>query len=255
MKPFPKDVNIEIMNRLDDKSLGNFCRINPLAKKICDDENFWRNRIYIIFKNHAVEVLKNKKEGQTYKDFYTSKDFQIYRDKIYPLCEEIRNFPHESQLVIDDFYNPDTGFVPKGITRNINVMKFLLLKIVLQKMKKDFEEIKKEEKLEKIIKEIGNQINDWEIDEIDLDTFELTTKEREFFYKLIDITLTRNDLIKTGGKVKPDFFRYAKNAPENYKLILHIHDGFRQGKLPLDIKWEELCTHPYLYIKPEINLN
>lgn len=255
MEVFPKDINIEVMNRLDDKSLTYFCRTNKVAQNICNSEDFWRKRIYRIFGKRTPEILENKKEEESFKDFYQSEIFSYYRNKIYPLCEEIRNFPHESQLVVDDFYNPNTGFVPKAITRDIKGIQFLLLKIVLLRMEKDiFRNFEEEEKVKKSIQKISNEIDETKRDEFDFTTYDLTAKDREAFYKLIDIDLPRSELIKIGAKTNPKFFKYSKDAPEAYKLIYQIHKGFRNGKIPLDIKWDELCTHPYLYETPEFKL-
>jgi F-box domain len=255
MKPFPKDVNIEIMNRLDDKSLTKFCQTNKAAEKICNSEEFWKNRIYKIFGERTPEVLKHKSKQQSFQNFYKTEDFSYYRNKIYPLCEEIRKFPHESQLVVDDFYNPDTGFIPKVLTRDTEGIKFLLLKIVLLRMEKEvFRNFEEEEKLKRAIEKTSNEIDEINRNNFDFSTFDLTAKDRETFYKLIDVNVPRPELIKIGARMKSKAFKYGKDAPESYKLILHIHKGFRKGLIPLDIKWDELCTHPYLYERPEIKL-
>ena len=39
-----KDVNLLVLTNLDDESLLNLCQVNKEAARICDDENFWRNR-------------------------------------------------------------------------------------------------------------------------------------------------------------------------------------------------------------------
>jgi hypothetical protein len=253
MEILKKDVTVEIMNRLDDKSLGRFCKTNKNAQKICNDDSFWRNRIYSMFEKEAKDVVLLKPEEESFKDFYISNIFIEYRDKVYPLCKEIRNFPHESLLVVDDFYNPTKGFLPKVITRDEKGMEFLLLKIVLLRMEKDiFRNFEEEEKIKKAIERVSNQIEENRKDEYDFTTFDLTAKDKESFYQLIDVNVPRTEMIKIGAKVNPKFFKYSKNAPESFKLIYHIHQGFRKGEIPLDILWDELCTHPYLFQTPEI---
>ncbi len=39
-----KDVNLEIMRKMDDSSLFNFCLVNKSASKLCRNEYFWRDR-------------------------------------------------------------------------------------------------------------------------------------------------------------------------------------------------------------------
>ena len=39
-----KDVNLKILSYLDDKSLLKTCYVNKKAKKLCNNEDFWRNK-------------------------------------------------------------------------------------------------------------------------------------------------------------------------------------------------------------------
>ncbi len=59
-----KDVNLLIMMELDIKSLLNYCSINKYSKKLCENEHFWRNRLWKYYGKMYP------REGQTYKEFY-----------------------------------------------------------------------------------------------------------------------------------------------------------------------------------------
>ena len=96
-----------------------------------------------------------------------------------------------------------------------------------------------------MIKQVKNEIPEYR-DEFS-DSLNLTEKEKQYFYNLIDLPLGRGEILSSVERRNPDLIRKLTNPPEIFKLIAFIHNGFKDGKLPLDVKWDELCTHPYLY--------
>ena len=60
-----RDVNLKILEDLNDEDLFSFCIVNKEANKLCDNENFWRNRFLKRFGQ-----LYEKSEGRTWKNFY-----------------------------------------------------------------------------------------------------------------------------------------------------------------------------------------
>ncbi|AYV85877.1 MAG: hypothetical protein Solivirus1_34 [Solivirus sp.] len=56
----------EIMMRLDDKSLFNFCKTNRTASKLCNTELFWRQRLLVMYPD-----ISEKPDRLTYKDYYS----------------------------------------------------------------------------------------------------------------------------------------------------------------------------------------
>ena len=42
-----KDTDFEILQRLDDKDLSQFCLVNTYVNNLCRDEKFWRNRVLL----------------------------------------------------------------------------------------------------------------------------------------------------------------------------------------------------------------
>jgi hypothetical protein len=67
-----KDTDLEILMRLDDRSLLNTCSIeNVYLKRICNDESFWKRRFVSRFGEVASRYI--------FLDFYTKYIFiRIY---------------------------------------------------------------------------------------------------------------------------------------------------------------------------------
>ena len=60
-----KDTDLIILSKIDDKTLFSFCKIeNSYVQKLCNDENFWRERV----KNKFGNIKKN--EDRTWKNLY-----------------------------------------------------------------------------------------------------------------------------------------------------------------------------------------
>lgn len=229
----PRDIDYKILNLLSDKDLNNFCRINKF-KSICEDDMFWKSRILAIFGSNSKEVLKNKPKSQTYKEFYESENLQQLI-KIRGWCLDLLNLPKKSQMVIDDFYNPQTGFIK--VLGNEDMI-YLLLKIVLQRYRKEGLD---DTKLIQLVKQAKNEIPKYDPFAGKFsDSLDLTENEKKVFYKLLNVPVDRRQILQRNSKL-------LKGDAELAKFISFINIGFKEGKLPLDIKWDELCTHPYLY--------
>ena len=68
MNKFTGNVNVDIgiINRLNDKELGQVCQVNRYANSLCKNENLWMNRIL----KYYPEAHKYKKEDKTWRDYY-----------------------------------------------------------------------------------------------------------------------------------------------------------------------------------------
>ncbi len=75
-----KDVDFMILSKLDDKSLLSFCKTDKRGKKLCENEDFWRNRTVKKYGN--VE----KSEKRTWKNFYLK---IVYYEDIYENLNKI----------------------------------------------------------------------------------------------------------------------------------------------------------------------
>lgn len=241
-----KDTDLLILQQLDDPSLMNVCVVNKYVASLCDNENFWMNRI---IKVQSKDALQLKKINQTYKELY----FHI----TYPLvkCFNVKRNA-KSNLVIEDLYGKD------GYIRNISDPKslddfkdYIFLKIVLQFMDKkeqNGEKINKtsrtkfRNRIAKISKGLPQKYHSAE-------TYILTDNDIATFYAYVlnSKEPVTEKSISDYSKINID--REYELFDMDYSFIYQIHRGFKNLKLPLTITWTELCTHPYFSrkIKPE----
>lgn len=62
-----KDVNLEIMSKMDDKTLLNTCLSSKYGRELCKNESFWYKRLLEKYGDRAV---KYKPEDRTWKNHY-----------------------------------------------------------------------------------------------------------------------------------------------------------------------------------------
>lgn len=65
-----RNVDMMILNKLDDKDLVNACQLNRAADNICNDENFWFNRVLTKFPGIPLDVLEHYKANRTWSEYY-----------------------------------------------------------------------------------------------------------------------------------------------------------------------------------------
>jgi len=65
-----KDISQTILLKLDDRSLANMCQVNKYTQKICDDQNFWFQRIITLFHFIPIEILIKYKQERSWSDYY-----------------------------------------------------------------------------------------------------------------------------------------------------------------------------------------
>lgn len=152
-----KQTDFLVLQKLSDKDLESFCQIDNYAKSLCEDEQFWINRIV---SKSDKDVLNGKKKEQTYRDYYTSGRYIAYR-----FCRDLRTVSR-SQLVIDDLYNPMQGFIPQGILRAGELLTYLIIKLTLQVVRLKYNDKNYENQLEKLLGKIYNQIAPWDMEAI-----------------------------------------------------------------------------------------
>ena len=74
-----RDTDLIILSQLTDKDLGIVCQVNKYVEKLCEDENFWRNRLFnnnVILINLAKEFFDAfKSNGGFEKLIYEIKEF------------------------------------------------------------------------------------------------------------------------------------------------------------------------------------
>jgi hypothetical protein len=133
-----KDVDFEIMSRMDDKSLINFCQVkNKYINNLCNNEVFWKKRT-------SSEIdIHTKKENRTWKEFYLK--IVYYRNKFHPF--EIVNILSN----VDD-YDLFIHFE--------KLAKEKIKEIMLTEMRMDYGNQVSQSKIEKIILKNKNNIED-----------------------------------------------------------------------------------------------
>lgn len=87
-----KDLNLKILSELPDKDLINVITTNKCAYNICNNENFWRDRVV----DRYNKVLKYKNQNMSWKDYYMQivKDLKKYRENPLYFLNYIICFPN-----------------------------------------------------------------------------------------------------------------------------------------------------------------
>lgn len=78
-----QEVDLQILNKLDDVSLVNFCQINRDADYICSDQSFWLRRILKTFPSLTLEILNLYKGDRKWSEYYIQDLRKITSDEKY----------------------------------------------------------------------------------------------------------------------------------------------------------------------------
>jgi len=101
-----KDTDYIILSKTEDVDLLSYCKTNKLAQKICNNDNFWKQR----FQDKYGDYIK-KNENRSWKDFYLG---VIYYNKypLYEACDKIREHgdSHEDFLIFFESFKTLRGF-------------------------------------------------------------------------------------------------------------------------------------------------
>ena len=66
-----KDVDFEILNKLDDKDLIVFCSTSSEAKTFCEDQTFWQRRVIDRFGKYlSLDTIRIFKADRKWSDYY-----------------------------------------------------------------------------------------------------------------------------------------------------------------------------------------
>jgi len=227
-----KQSDLLILQQLSDKDLVNACKSSKYIRSLCQDDKFWLNRIVNKF---GVKTLELKRPEESYRNFYTNRLYIVSQ-----LCSILRkdtNF----QLPIQAFYDPLSGYINVEYLRAKNLTDYILLKIL-------YNRIQNKNILNQVNTALGN-IPDYNRSIVDSETDKLTEKDIKAFLNLINISMSRNWIIR---KISRGFPTLASNInkvvefPFAVSFFIRIHDGFRTGEIPLDITWDKLCKSAYV---------
>ena len=103
--------------------------------------------------------------------------------------------------------------------------------------------------LEESIKLELNNIDGWNRETISGKTTDFTEKDKNTFYRLINVKIIRPYLLSRLSIVRPELSRELhkiKPLHEFAKFIIYIHDGLKSKEIPLDTLWSDLCGLPYI---------
>lgn len=104
-----KDLDHELMLRMEDESLLNFCKIeNKYVYQLCNDENFWRNRTMKQF--GTIFKIPNRK----WKDFYLK---LVYYKNKYTIFETVDKLNSNEKMY--DIYNYFSNLVKDHIRKTM----------------------------------------------------------------------------------------------------------------------------------------
>ena len=65
-----KNLDMEILNRLEDRDLVNICLVNQYTNQLCQNKYFWINRIKKKFPYLDLEIMKKYKKDRSWADYY-----------------------------------------------------------------------------------------------------------------------------------------------------------------------------------------
>ena len=65
-----KDLDLLILIQLDDQNLVNVCKTNTTINELCNDQNFWLQRIMKMFPYLDLDILNRYKNGRSWSQYY-----------------------------------------------------------------------------------------------------------------------------------------------------------------------------------------
>ncbi len=120
-----KDVDMEILNKLDDRDLLSFCSTDKYAQLICNDQIFWQRRVITKYGKYLnSEIMRKYKGNRTWTEYYIelnkklqsehsayemAKAMEFERDDLIILLRQIKgvaNVEHiiRNGIVLRDYY-------------------------------------------------------------------------------------------------------------------------------------------------------
>ena len=116
-----RDLDVEILNRLDDRDLVSFCSTDKYANSICDSETFWQRRVTEKHGKYLnLETLKKFKDKKSWAEYYVevakvlnssnveydaAKALENGRSDLVKLLKEIKHILVEYvEIMQDDLY-------------------------------------------------------------------------------------------------------------------------------------------------------
>ena len=129
-----KQTDIEILKRMDDKDLVSYCKTNKAAKAVCDDQDFWKYKVFNGFDYVPSEVLARGKGVRKWSDYYIKlikigpKDLGsgIRYDKLDVVMVAIKKGANVNGRILDEFQMPNRPLPYAASLGHLNIVKFLV---------------------------------------------------------------------------------------------------------------------------------
>ena len=124
-----KDIDFKILLELNDTELGRVCQVNKYVNSLCNDDNFWRLKVYRFNSLITPDQYKYLNKGKTFYEFATWKDMYkniLERGGIYSFMvedEDIEHINNELFIVengIKDLIKALNSKSRKDIKRNLH---------------------------------------------------------------------------------------------------------------------------------------
>ena len=131
-----KETDFLILMQLTDNELTKVCQVNKYVNKLCNDDNFWRNRIIINFKytSSIANAMMQYLEFDNWKEFYiwltewNEKERDLIVDSLKPenieivetIVKKIKSLPLLKWINKEEFYKVVKRYAFVNVSPEIN---------------------------------------------------------------------------------------------------------------------------------------
>ena len=131
-----KNTDFLILMQLTDNELTKVCQVNKYVNKLCNDDNFWRNRIIINFKytSQVANAMMQYLEFDNWQEFYiwltkwTQREKDLITDSLKPenieiveeIVRKIKSLPLLKWINKEEFYKVVKRYAFANISPEIN---------------------------------------------------------------------------------------------------------------------------------------
>lgn len=220
MENQPKEILLKIALDLPLRSLLNLCQTSSKYKKICNDENFWRQRLYKDYK-----FIREKDAKRVYLEILQNKE----------LCQEfLKKLDEEISFIPTPEYFLQNGIIQINfeVTGGQVVLNYLEDKIFSNEnitFIPDYFPVT----YRRYILPIINRYPQLSF----ITGEEKVTNEENNFY-LSQLKIARGKL-KELSEILP-----SEEDRNRYKIPFLVVDGILKGRIPLKVRMTEICKYP-----------
>lgn len=121
-----RDLDLEILSKLDDEELGKICSANKYFRELCKNEDFWRNRTVQKFGKYlgSVETMNNYRSKNTWRTYYIHLVDVVYKALQEPLTYERKKWKNEDEKILDQIIVKNTEELEHQLFENFNEYKW-----------------------------------------------------------------------------------------------------------------------------------